>query len=572
MRFWFLALLSFVFAAEAADPPSEPALTSIHPVSGGPGQTYNAVIRGNNLKGARAVEFGVEAVRAEVLRVDEEAAESKDKKVDLLQVRISIDQNAKPDIPSFRVLTPQGITNEIRMRVAAGPVQSETERIKTVPVVVTGRIEQRGEADEFWFEAQAGRTLTFQAFSGHTSFDPSLSLLQPNPTWLDPKRMERIAFNDEPLFFPGLSTDAHLVHTFTESGKYCLRLQSFTGLAGPDAVYELRISPGEIPPPPLHPKENDRTWEERQFTRPLTSTRLQDLARRAGLESTAQPPEIYRASRKSIPVVRAPAIVEGRINEPAEAHHVRLAVEKPQDIAIEIETPEATMPRFNPVVLMMEPGGAEIATNVYTKRNNNGLYMMKMIQPKTTVSLRAPGEYLLEIRDITTDCAGSDFAYRVLIRPQIPHIGDIQVAGQKLNLRPGTTSSLNITFEREEDFSGTVAFTAEGLPARVTVVSGAANPKEKPPLPNGGKLERYTPRMQNTALLFVTAPDAAPTPSPVAIRVVARPLANSVLGDPIIVKELPVVIVPESTAPFSRGSEKISEPRPEGVEAVNLRK
>ena len=69
------------------------------------------------------------------------------------------------------------------------------------------------------------------------------------------------------------------------------------------------------------------------------------------------------------------------------------------------------MPRFNPILRVLEPGGAEIVTNVHTKLNNNGLYMMKMIQAKTTVSLRNPGEYILEIRDITTDCSGDDFAY-----------------------------------------------------------------------------------------------------------------------------------------------------------------
>jgi hypothetical protein len=31
-------------------------------------------------------------------------------------------------------------------------------------------------------------------------------------------------------------------------------------------------------------------------------------------------------------------------------------------------------------VRLIAPGGGEVVTNVYTKRNNNGLYMMKMIQ------------------------------------------------------------------------------------------------------------------------------------------------------------------------------------------------
>ena len=66
--------------------------------------------------------------------------------------------------------------------------------------------------------------------------------------------------------------------------------------------------------------------------------------------------------------------------------------------------------------------------------------MMKMIQAKIAVSLHAPGEYEMEIRDITTDCAGPDFLYRVMVRGQIPHVGNIEVEEEQINLRPGTRS------------------------------------------------------------------------------------------------------------------------------------
>jgi hypothetical protein len=136
----------------------------------------------------------------------------------------------------------------------------------------------------------------------------------------------------------------------------------------------------------------------------------------------------------------------------------------------------------------MEPGGREIATDVYTKRNNNGLYMMKMIEPKTTVSLSAPGEYTLQIRDIATNGGGPDFAYRVLVRLQIPHVGRITVTEDHINLEAGGSHPLTVTIDREEGFSGYVTVAVEGLPAGVTAVAALDNPIEKPPLPNGGKL------------------------------------------------------------------------------------
>ena len=43
-----------------------------------------------------------------------------------------------------------------------------------------------------------------------------------------------------------------------------------------------------------------------------------------------------------------------------------------------------------------------------------------------------------------------------------------------------------------------MAFSIEGLPEGLTVVTGIANPEEKPLLFNGGKMERYTPKTQKT--------------------------------------------------------------------------
>ena len=41
----------------------------------------------------------------------------------------------------------------------------------------------------------------------------------------------------------------------------------------------------------------------------------------------------------------------------------------------------------------------------------------------------------------------------------------------------------------------------------MSAIAGAPDPIEKPPLPNGGKLERYTPRTQNSALLLTASAD-----------------------------------------------------------------
>jgi hypothetical protein len=174
------------------------------------------------------------------------------------------------------------------------------------------------------------------------------------------------------------------------------------------------------------------------------------------------------------------------------------------------------------------------------------LYMMKMIQSKVALPLQAPGDYEMEIRDITTDRAGADFRYRVLVRRQIPHVGKLEVIEEQINLRRGATRDISIAVEREEGFNGLITFAVEGLPAGVTVLPAAPRPVDKPPLPNGGKLERYTPIVQNSALVLMASPDAAVTGVPSKIRITARPMVNGKLGEAILVKELPLMVLSES--------------------------
>ena len=272
---------------------------------------------------------------------------------------------------------------------------------------------------------------------------------------------------------------------------------------------------------------------------------MEELARRGagGAQRDSIPVMKATGNNAGQPAVRIPVMIEGRIDDPGIAHLIRLNIEKPQALAIEVETPEATLPRFNPVVRLMEPGGREIAGDVYTKRNNNGLYMMKMIEAKTIVSLQAPGEYTVQIRDITTDGSGPDFLYRVLVRPQVPHVGSVEIVEDHINLEAGSSKPLTVLIDREEGFSGYVTVAVEGLPAGVTAVAALENPLDQPPLPNGGKLERYGAKQQRTAMMLVASPDSAPTETPARARVVVRLMSESHLSDPIAIKEIPLMVV-----------------------------
>lgn len=553
-------LSAALLGAEGKKSMPEPRILSSNPFACQAGTTCLMHVRGTGFHQVRSIEFSKPGVRGRVVGSEtektSEAPSAANASVELVQVEVTIPANAAKEELPFRLVTEEGLTNEATLQASWQPVADESQTVKAVskfPAFFSGRIGAPGESDAFWIEIASQKTLTFEVTSGFAGFDPSVSLFEPSGSWFDAKRLNRLAFNDEPLHFPGLSSDARLTYSFAKPGRYCVKVQAFSGQGGPDFAYTLRILDGVIPPSDLHPKHKEN-WDERLFTRSMPGDWIASLMRRGGknpADDDAHAPETYRAvisGVKEIPVMKVPGVLEGRLTRPAEVHTIKLLIERPQELAFEIETPEGTLPRFNPVFRLLEAGGAEIVTDVQTKLNNNGLYMMKMIQAKTTVSLRNPGEYTLEVRDITTDCAGEDFVYRLLVRPQIPHIGKMTISEDAVSLRTGATKPLNLTFEREENFTGLVAFTVDGLPAGVSVATALSPIEDKPALFNGGRMERYTPKTQKAVLLLEASPGAAPLSAPVAIKVFAHPFVNGSMGKPILVKEVPLLILPGSSS------------------------
>ena len=533
-----IAAILTIVPGFCAEPSTELKITSVYPFAIQLGKTREAAIRGRNLKEARALWFPKSGILARVLDATD----------DLLRVELTVDSGAFIGKHAFRVVTPAGVSNEIELAVSGAiPILESVpdQPVSHFPVSIAGRIAQAGAVNTYPISVEAGQTITFEVQSGFRGFDPSVAIADQSGSWFDSQRMNRIAFNDEPLFFPGLSTNARLVHRFERGGRYLVQVGSASGQGTPDYVYELRMTPGVTPAPVLHPQWTGG-WEERQFTRAMGSNWMAQIAARGAEGPVPKDPESFRAVKEgaaTVPVMTPPGVIEGRIEKPGEAHVIQVKVDKAQDLAVEIETPEATMPRFNPVIRLTESNGNEIVTDVYTKLNNNGLYMMKMIQAKTTFSVSAPGTYTLQIRDITTDRAGNDFSYRVLVRPQIPHVGKLTCSDDRLNLQAGATKTLTVTAEREEEFGGVLALYAENLPAGVTAIPAMEKPVERPPLPNGGRLERYTPKPQTSSLLLVTSPDAPASDLPILVHVTARPVVNGRLGNPIPVGDLPVMVV-----------------------------
>jgi hypothetical protein len=561
LRVGLLALLIQAGWPQTPKPKLEPRIFSIYPLGDQPGVTYEATIRGFMLRDAQAIWFETDGIRARVEKADREpeADPNAATPTDVVSIHVTLDSTVKPGSYPFRVVTKQGITNAVSMRVTSERTIMEVEgstgepehapRLSDFPLVVNGRIAKKGQVNYYSFETQPGEELSFEVFSGFSPFDPSLTILEPSGSWFDPHRLNRIAFSDEPLWYPDFSTDTRLVHRFEHGGRFLARVEGFEGRGSLNDVYQLRVSTGRSAPALLRalPKPG---WQERTFTRHITADWLERLRERGAPAGPRQELETFRAVKEPAPappVMKVPGIVEGVISQPGEVQRVAFHSKGAQDLVLEVETPDATMPLFNPVVRVLDSAGHEVATNVYTQLNNCGGYMMKMIEPKAIVAFHADGDYILQIHDITTDNADPSFVYRVLVRPQIPHLGKVEVEEERINLTPGIAKQVSVVTEREEDYGGLVALSVEGLPPGVQAVSGAAPEEEKPPLMNGGRVERYFPKSQKSVLLIMVAPDAPLTPMPQMARVIVRAIVENKVAQPLATMLVPVMVVAASS-------------------------
>lgn len=538
----FTVLLMFAVSTPAAE---EPRLLSAFPYGAQPGGETVVTVRGTALKDAHAVWVAGAFAEARVLGTEEDSAAPPEGKpaAHLARIEFKVASGTAPGSYAFRMVTPRGVTNPLAFRVVNEPTLVEPARLDRFPVAVFGRIRSKGDINEYSFDVAAGEELRFDVSAGNSAFDPAVTIFEPAGSWFDASRLKRIAYQDEPLSFPGLSKDTHLTHKFAKGGRHVLRVEAFQGTGGPDFVYCLRVGkPGGAGQGP----EPDIDWAERTFTRSIPSNWISRLNARAGEEKASPVLETYRAvedGSSSIPEMKLPGVVEGVIGRAGLIQKIRFRAEAAQEVAIEVETPRDTMPVFNPVVRVLDAQGKETVTNIYTKRNNNGLYMMKMIEPKTTVGLPAAGEYTVEIRNLTPDHGAESFAYRVCLRPRVPHLGQAKIADTAVNLAPGESKPVAITIDREEGYPGLVTIEAEGLPAGVRAVVGSAFDPPKPPLPNGGNLERYDPETQRSTLVFSASADAAPTPMPVFARVVVRPVHQGKIGPVAAERVIPIMVV-----------------------------
>ena len=601
---FFLCLNSQIQAQKKAEPTPGPEALSVFPLAAQQGSVFDAQVRGKKLEGLYGVWFAGAGASARIERVesieldiecavkpcavDLQTGEQRPVRGHLAFLKIEVDPTAKRGKHAFRLVTPRGVSNALEFVVDTQPVILETgndndqaaqaQKLK-IPSLIAGRIEEMGDRDFYSFDVAAGQELMFHAVSNTTlnNYDSAqLTLYREAGSWFDSERPKHLVF----------SQDSRLNYTFDTSGRYFVAYTSFQGVGGGDVAYRLCVG---------HPDARHFSKYEEQiippslldklqipFQRKLESDRLQALQSRTVVEEpggrgsgegksssatgrvavsewpsgtdTLRLPAAYSVLAEQEPNETAdqaleaplPVLLEGAIERPADVDTFKLRIPAKAKLAFEIEGPEAVTPTFNPHVSVIDSNGEEMLNNYFRKIAGDGDDWVRMIRSKVLYTFEREGDYTLQIRDLTARYGEPAFKYRVLVRPQIPHVGKIEVREDVANLVPGEASKLTIITDQEEGFGGEVVFKIEGLPRGVEALAGAdVEPDTAPPFPEVHK-ERFVPKSKETTIVLVTAADAPATEMPAVARIVARPVVGGKLGAPWKVKDLPVMVLKPS--------------------------
>ena len=511
-----------------------------------------------------------------------------------------IGKQRERDYYAFDALQGQQLAFEIFARGRrSAPTKGEGRPFDAIPKMRwTYHFPKEGR---YLVRVESSRVVELVLVATVVSFIPEVGLFQTAGSWLNPLEPTRLKFDDARLKFSkdGQADFEHQV------------AKTIYGRTSPDFVYQLRIVPEERPP--IYEKWSARLagvdWQERSFGRKLRPDRLEALWSRTvkvpkqktghgGGGSLSSPPgrletegdhegaDLFGGATV-IPIreekepndrlgqaldVSVPALIKGTIERPGDVDTFRFKVKSRQRLAFEIETPEAAPPRFYPKLELLDSAGRELLTNAHEKLkidvtdplsyfsileclakgagcNLHSISYLEALEAKVIATLEQPGQYHLRIRDLTPRRGGAGYAYRVLIRPQIAHVGEIELKEDRVNLVAGEARKLTLTTGREEGFDGEVVIGVEGLPRGVEALTGTEVENEGPLADPSVRERSFVPKTQKATIILLAKADAPATSMPKVVRFTARPIVNGKPGTELFIGNMALMVIRPTTTP-----------------------
>jgi hypothetical protein len=528
-------------------------------------------------------------------------------------IDLQIDATTSVGVHSLRLVSHRGVSNAFSFPVVDAPVTVEAAsshqtigpaQPATLPGFISGKLGEPGEVDFYSFQARKGQELRFEVVEGQR-FDPSadaakfsaeLALYHAAGSWFDPDRPTRVLFEEE-RSSDLMAANPGGTYKFSEDGQYFLQISGLFGQGCADCTYQLRAFPSAARAESTSQTQPvSSEWLERSLARHLTEGWTRELEARsvrgpeasangvssgqASFARTVANPEPRPVGSSSHPLavserepndrasqsesISIPAVIEGTIERPGDLDSFKFNVEAGQKLAFEVETSDVRPPYFNPRIGVVDSQDNEVFSNVERRLsmyNNNAVaeVYLKGAQAKATHSFERAGEYVLQIRDVTSRYGNSNYRYRILVRPQIPHVGEISVIPKenldatpdavkrsevnRVNLVRNAPKKLLLVASYEEGFTGDLSFTFTGLPEGVQAFPAVQFNEGRAPLEVTQNPDTIAPKQQKTAMVLLASPEAPLTKEPRTVQLRCQLIDNGMLGPSLVVREFPLMVV-----------------------------
>jgi hypothetical protein len=389
-----------------------PYLASIFPLGAWQGTSPELMVRGQMLSGAKRIE--VERGLGQGLEVTAISSAA-----DAATVQANVAKGASLGVHHLRLLTQAGWSNPVKFFVGDLPELMEAEPNDTpdqlrrveLPATINGRIERKGDVDQFAFSAGACEQLVFEVKAEELG-----SPLDTHLTLYNSKGSE-LASNDDADPGNRLNRDARLEFSFLEAGDYSLAIRDLSRLGGPDYGYRLTV---RKPAPSFSLSfDTDRPIVERGGTGALkiTAKRWEGFDGEIQLEVLGLPKMISAS----------PAVIKKG--------------ETQASITLKCESGAA--PEVFPIKVV---GEAKI----------NDQLVKQLARMQARVSGIGPGFTTAQVDEVSLAITE-------------PVYFNLEVGATQVPLVRGGSAEFTVTAKRREGFKTAIALVIENLPAGVTV-------------------------------------------------------------------------------------------------------
>jgi len=496
----FAFLGCFFQAAMAQTNNSYPMLMSLKPAATVVGQTTEHELNARyNLAGATGVVISGAGVRGEVVPLETEKPEDKDRNdvtSSKCKLRITCDADAVPGIRDFRVWTPHGASTVGQIVVAREPLVSEVpdndvlDKAQNValPATLCGTMEKGEDIDLYKIRIDQPGAWTF-----HMTSQRLQNRLHDMQIRVDPLITLKSALGSTIASSDNTFAGDPLMHLAIESpGDYILEVRDVRYQGNVDWTYAIECSsrPFALAARPLAVASGGNTTLKiigqgmpadalSSVTTPaIPTTRMERWAPVIGgipinaIQVVATPSPIVCESGESKPAPDAlpilftvPSMLCGGIDEPEQSDRYRFEAKAQQRFTFEIFARRLGSNLDAKLRILNGDGNpiSEADDSMFDRVLSSDAMLENWTAP-------ADGMYTVEVRDLHGR-GGLEFPYALHVMEAKPYFL-LEADTDKTPLATGSASVIYVKAHRRNGFAGDIQLGVEGLPPGIRAEAG----------------------------------------------------------------------------------------------------